>query len=161
MSKVLGVSLFAFGFYVLTKSIIFGQNERPSVLPAILLSLGAIIIATHIIEEIGKHLMIKQLLALAIGCYLFLISCSISVIAIALAYHKDLELLMAHEIEVLWLLRDSSKIYRTIVAIIQNSLDCCKIHSLVRLVLNVLLFELLNDYNFRLITTLICQAPAA
>lgn len=135
LSKVLGVSLLTFGVYVMTKSIVFDQTL--SVLPTISLCFGAILVLTHIIEEIGKLLMMKQLLVVSVVCYFFLISWCIAVIAFALVNDKDFEILMAHEIGVLWLLRDSSKIYRAIIGILQSSLDCCKIHSVVRLVLSV------------------------
>lgn len=133
-SKLFGVFLFTFGLYVAIKLLSNEQDEKEiSILSFASIAFGLFIILIHSFEAIGKKFVIKQLnLAVIVG-YLVLISSSVATIAVSLFHNKEIGKFMSREIAVLWTLRDSSSLYKVIVEILQNSLDCCKVHSLVRL----------------------------
>lgn len=131
-SKIIGIFLFVFGGYVTIKLLLFEQYDKISVLSFASLAAGSLIIVIHSLEETGKAFGLKHSPSVVTCGYLILLSSSATVIVAPAFHRQELDVFMSNEISLLWTLRDSSSLYKSIIQMLQNSLDCCKIHSLVR-----------------------------
>lgn len=123
ISGVVGIVLISSSYYVLGKQLFSGTEF--SYLAVLALLIGAY----HLL-----HLLIDK--ARTTNALLLYHSTRIVTCAIALflsSHNKQyFQEFFSHELSKLWTLRDSSVIYKEVIRAIQNLVECCKIHSLVR-----------------------------
>lgn len=129
--KVLGLVFLIFGSYVSLKSVLDGSDRELSALAIYATSAGTFMLITAAIDEIQTCLKRKHLMTISIFCKLFMIITCALVVLLSLVRRKSFEIFLSHELDLLWTLRDSSKIYKSFVYLLMISFDCCKIHTLV------------------------------
>lgn len=136
-TKVCALLLQSFGLYIVIKTVKSNSDDELSVLAVFSVIFGAILLISCTVKS----------KAISNFCHSLLLSTCASIVWICFKYSQQFQEFFSHEISMLWVLRDSSKMFSKTVETIQNLVDCCKVHTLV--VSNCLLFFFHQHLKFQ------------
>lgn len=123
--KTIALLFIVFGCYNVIKNSISQNGQETSLVAVVVIIIGTFLSLLCLVKS----------LRFSIACHVALFSICGSGIWTCMKYSQEFQEFFSHEISILWSLKDSSRLYRKTVEIIQNSVVCCKIHSVVSLCL--------------------------
>lgn len=155
--RLFSLVLITFGFYIIRKT---GNVEWPNELAAFSITFGTLIVVTFVVYGVAQSRQKNRLFIVTVCLHAACLSSCASVIFMYSAYQQQLNAFFSRQIDILWTVKDSSLVHKKFVFFLQKSIDCCKVHNLVEVLLKLLEMIFWKLFNSRLITISIYQDAA-
>lgn len=151
--RLLSLVLITFGSYIIWKT---ESVERLNELAAFSITFGTLIFLTFVVNGIAQSRQKSRLFIVTICLHAACLSSCASVIFMYSAYQQQFNAFFSRQIDILWTIKDSSLVHKKVIFLLQELIDCCKIHNLVDFFFQINInsfrwtFEFQIDYNINL-----------
>jgi hypothetical protein len=119
--RIIAVLLQIFGCFVVVKTLICERQQELSFIAVFSIAFSMMLFLVLHLKSHRQQIILHSLLISLCG----------SIMLLSQKQSQHLQEFFSHEISILWTLRNSSTLYQNTIKMIQNLVDCCKVHSIV------------------------------